>query len=101
MMRKGDETDQIGRLVKLTAANREVVVVWLYGSQAKGNAGPNSEWDLAVAFNPVKLADPLDNRLRPELRALDWQRALGLVEGQISVVDINPEIIRSVIGQGL
>ncbi|HDN9023785.1 TPA: hypothetical protein P2I06_001333 [Aeromonas veronii] len=40
-------------------------------------------------FDPVKLADVLDSRLRPELLALDWQRALGLAEGQLSVVDIN------------
>ncbi|MBP9569715.1 MAG: nucleotidyltransferase domain-containing protein [Aeromonadaceae bacterium] len=77
------------QLAILAAAHPEVVVLWLYGSQAKGNAGPHSDWDLAVAFDPVKLADPLDNRLRPELLALDWQRALGLTEGQLSVADIN------------
>ena len=77
------------QLAILAAAHPEVVGLWLYGSQAKGNAGPHSDWDLAVAFDPVKLADPLDNRLRPELLALDWQRALGLTEGQLSVADIN------------
>ncbi len=77
------------RLIGLAAANPAVVVLWLYGSQAKGNAGPHSDWDLAVAFDPVKLTDLLENRLRPELLALDWQRALGLAEGQLSVVDIN------------
>lgn len=76
-------------LTELAAAHPEVVVLWLYGSQAKGNAGPHSDWDLAVAFSPVKLPDPLDNRLRPELLALDWQRALGLPEGQLSIIDIN------------
>lgn len=73
----------------LAASHPEVAVLWLYGSHAKGNAGPHSDWDLAVAFEPVKLADVLDMRLRPELLALDWQRALGLAEGQLSVVDIN------------
>ncbi len=77
------------QLIKLAEAHPEVVVLWLYGSQAKGNAGPASDWDLAVAFNPVKLPDPLDNRLRPELLALDWQQALGLPDRKISVVDIN------------
>ena len=83
----------IGQLASLAAIHPEVVVLWLYGSQAKGNAGPHSDWDLAVAFDPVKLPDTLDSllerRLRPELLALDWQRALGLAEGQLSVVDIN------------
>lgn len=77
------------QLAALAAAHPEVVVLWLYGSHARGNAGPHSDWDLAVAFDPVKLVDSLDNRLRPELLALDWQRALGLAEGQLSVVDIN------------
>ena len=83
----------IGQLASLAAIHPEVVVLWLYGSQAKGNAGPHSDWDLAVAFDPVKLPDTLDSllerRLRPELLALDWQRALGLAEGQLSVGDIN------------
>lgn len=77
------------QVAALAAAQPEVAVLWLYGSQAKGNAGPHSDWDLAVAFEPVKLADVLETRLRPELLALDWQRALGLAEGQLSVVDIN------------
>ena len=77
------------QLIALARATPEVQVVWLYGSRAKGNAGPQSDWDLAVAFAPVKLADPLENRLRPELLALDWQRALGVAEGVLSVVDIN------------
>lgn len=77
------------QLSELAAAYPEVAVLWLYGSRAKGNATEASDWDLAVAFDPVKLVDLLDNRLRPELLALDWQRALGLTEGQLSVVDIN------------
>ncbi|MCE9933547.1 type VII toxin-antitoxin system MntA family adenylyltransferase antitoxin [Aeromonas salmonicida] len=77
------------QLSELAAAHSEVAVLWLYGSRAKGNATEASDWDLAVAFDPVKLVDLLDNRLRPELLALDWQRALGLTEGQLSVVDIN------------
>ena len=81
------------QLIQLARANREVQVLWLYGSQSKGTAGPNSDWDLAVAFDPVQLTGPfgtaLENRLRPELLALDWQRALGLAEGKISIIDIN------------
>ncbi len=82
-------TDLFEKLIALSVVNPEVAVLWLYGSRAKGNAGPHSDWDLAVAFDPVKLSDPLERRLRPELLALDWQRALGLSEGQLSVVDIN------------
>lgn len=84
-----DSTELTHSLVQLAASHPEVVVLWLYGSRAKGNATEASDWDLAVAFAPVKLPDLLDNRLRPELLALDWQRALGLTEGQLSIVDIN------------
>jgi predicted nucleotidyltransferase len=76
--------------LRVLAANQpEVVVLWLYGSQAKGNAGEYSDWDLAVAFDVVKLDNILDTRLRAELLAMDWQRALGLGEGKLSIVDIN------------
>ncbi|HDN9023786.1 TPA: nucleotidyltransferase domain-containing protein [Aeromonas veronii] len=37
-------------LAALAASPPEVAVLWLYGSHAKGNAGPHSDWDLAVAF---------------------------------------------------
>lgn len=46
-----------------------------------------------MAFDPVKQSRPLgaalENRLRPELLALEWQRALGLAAGKLSIVDIN------------
>ncbi|MGL5659906.1 MAG: nucleotidyltransferase domain-containing protein [Aeromonas sp.] len=77
----------------MAADHPEVAVLWLYGSQAKGNAGAHSDWDLAVACDLITCAGPLgtvlETRLRPELLALDWQRALGLGEGMLSVVDIN------------
>lgn len=81
------------QLIALAEAESEVQVLWLYGSRARGQAGPNSDWDLAVAFDPVKRTGPLgtvlETRLRPELLALAWQRALGLSEGMLSVLDIN------------
>lgn len=81
--------DVLDRLIELARQHEEIEVLWLYGSRAKGNAHAGSDFDLAVAFSPVKLDDPLDNRLRPELLALDWQRALNLGEEQLSIVDIN------------
>ena len=87
------DSDVIHQLITLANSNPQVQVLWLYGSRAKGTAGPSSDWDLAVAFDPVKQSGPLgaalENRLRPELLALEWQRALGLAEGKLSVVDIN------------
>lgn len=87
------DSDMLEQLINLASTHAQVQVLWLYGSRAKGTAGPASDWDLAVAFDPVKQSGPLgaalENRLRPELLALEWQRALGLAEGKLSVVDIN------------
>ena len=87
------DSDVIHQLITLANSNPQVQVLWLYGSRAKGTAGPASDWDLAVAFDPIKQNGPLgtalENRLRPELLALEWQRAMGLAEGKLSVVDIN------------
>lgn len=88
-----NDSDMIHRLIALAKRSDQVQVLWLYGSRAKGSAGPDSDWDLAVAFDPIKQSGPLgialENRFRPELLALDWQRELGLVEGKLSIVDIN------------
>ena len=84
-----EQSQYLHQLSALAASHPEVAVLWLYGSQAKGNASEHSDWDLAVAFDPVKAESVLDTRLRAELLAMDWQRALGLAEGKLSVVDIN------------
>ncbi|MGL4474730.1 MAG: type VII toxin-antitoxin system MntA family adenylyltransferase antitoxin [Shewanella sp.] len=84
-----EQSQHFQQLKALAVNQSEVAVLWLYGSQAKGNASEHSDWDLAVAFDPVKADSVLDTRIRPELLAMDWQRALGLAEGKLSVVDIN------------
>lgn len=87
------DSDMLEKLINLASRDVQVQVLWLYGSQAKGTAGPASDWDLAVAFDPVKQSGPLgaalENRLRPELLAMEWQCTLGLAEGKLSIVDIN------------
>lgn len=77
------------KIIALAQQHPEVQVVWLYGSHAKGNAGTYSDIDLAVAFDPVHLANKLETRLRPELLADDWRQQLGLSENGLSILDIN------------
>ncbi|WP_322522332.1 nucleotidyltransferase domain-containing protein [Guyparkeria halophila] len=77
--------DRLGSIAKDTP---EIAVLWLYGSQAKGTATPNSDYDLAVAF-AKPLADPFERRLRPELLAQAWQDALDLPAEKLSVIDID------------
>lgn len=83
------KTDPVlDQLRSLAGDTEEIAVLWLYGSQAKGTATPDSDYDLAVAFaNP--LADPLERRLRPELLAQAWQDALDLPAGKLSLIDID------------
>jgi len=79
----------LNSIIQLAQANPDIVVVWLYGSRARGDHHPSSDYDLAVAFATFIKDDPLEKRLRPECLALDWQQALGLRDFQLSVVDIN------------
>lgn len=77
--------DELKKLALDTAA---VDVLWLYGSRAKGNHQPDSDYDLAVAFNHFP-DDAWEKRLQPEMLALEWADALGLATDRLSVADIN------------
>jgi predicted nucleotidyltransferase len=79
----------LSKIPLLARPNPDIAIIWLYGSRAKGDAHQASDYDLAVAFGTFIKDDPLEKRLRPECLALDWQRALGLHDFQLSVVDIN------------
>lgn len=76
---------ELEAIIALAKNNVDVEILWLYGSRARGNAGKNSDYDLAVAFKNY-IQDPVERRLRPELLAMDWKHQLGTV---LSIVDIN------------
>lgn len=82
------DDEVLDRLRSLARVAPEIAVVWLYGSQAKGTARSNSDYDLAVAF-AKPLADPFERRIRPELLAQSWQDALNLPAEKLSVIDID------------
>lgn len=77
------------QIVNFAQSNSDIAVVWLYGSQAKGSASEQSDYDLAVAFVSFIKDDPIEKRLRPECLAIDWQRDLGLRDFKLSIIDIN------------
>jgi len=79
-------------IIELAQANSDIEVLWLYGSHAKGTAHLGSDIDLAVVFKNWE-KDPIKRRLRSELVAIDWQQALGLKEGIISVLDMSNDNI--------
>lgn len=81
--------ENLQRLIELAQLNSDICVLWLYGSRANGKAHTQSDYDLAIAFNSFIKDDPIEKRLRPECLAIDWQRALGLRDFKLSIVDIN------------
>jgi predicted nucleotidyltransferase len=81
--------ENLQRLIELAQLNSDICVLWLYGSRANGKAHMQSDYDLAIAFNTFIKDDPIEKRLRPECLAIDWQRALGLRDFKLSIVDIN------------
>ncbi|GGX60097.1 type VII toxin-antitoxin system MntA family adenylyltransferase antitoxin [Saccharospirillum salsuginis] len=77
----------LNSLIRLIEKAPDVTTLWLYGSRARGDHHSGSDYDLAILFRePVK--DPLDRRLRPEEKALEWQSTLNLPEDRLSVVDL-------------
>ena len=86
-MLKTDTT--LMNIIDLARRDHTIDVLWLYGSRAKGVAHERSDYDLAVAFHDFIKDDQVERRLRPECLVLDWQKALGLKEGRLSIVDIN------------
>lgn len=76
------------KLIELAQKNNDIAILWLYGSRADGTFQASSDYDLAIAFNTF-LNNPIDNALRPEMLALEWQSGLQFEEKMLSIVDIN------------
>lgn len=75
------------QIQQLACQEKNLAVVWLYGSRSKGTASASSDYDLAVAFDSFP-EDEWDRRLQPELLQQRWSDALP--EGPpVSIVDIN------------
>ena len=80
---------KIKQIVRLATQTPEIEVLWLYGSQARGSANIDSDYDLAIAFETY-IGDPVERRLRPELLALEWENQLDIA---LSIVDINQAVL--------
>ncbi len=72
-------------IIQFIKNETEVEIAWLYGSRARNNANPDSDYDLAVAFKTY-IEDPVERRLRPEILALKWRSKLNI---PLSIIDIN------------
>lgn len=78
----------IEQCVMLAQRDPNIDVLWLYGSQAKGTADKQSDYDFAVAFASFP-TDDWEKRLQPILLAQKWADHLGLPDSKVSVIDIN------------
>lgn len=86
----------------LGAQHSDVEILWLYGSYAKGTFHSGSDIDLAVIFKDWQ-EDIIERRLKSELLAIEWQRELGLKNGEISILDMqiaNIPLAMSVLSTG-
>lgn len=74
--------------IQMAQGLEDIAALWLYGSRAKNTHTIDSDYDLGVAFKNY-IQDPLEQRLRPELLALDWCESLNLAENKLSIVDVS------------
>ena len=74
-------------MIAQASSESDISALWLYGSRARGDNHPNSDYDLAVLFS-TRLSDRFEARVRPEVRALQWAETLALPENTLSVADI-------------
>jgi len=77
--------EAIKNIIELAQNNKDIEVLWLYGSRARGTANEDSDYDLAIAFKNY-IEDPVERRLKPELLALQWRKKLSV---DLSIIDIN------------
>lgn len=79
----------IRQVIELAQKDSNILILWLYGSRAKGQFTPLSDYDFAIACKNTTPEPTLETRLQPEILALQWIQALHLKDDQLSVVDIN------------
>lgn len=75
------------KIIALAKQHDDIEILWLYGSYAKGTFHEGSDIDLAVVFKSWQ-EDIIERRLKSELLAIEWQKELGLNEGEISILDM-------------
>ncbi len=63
-------------IAETLAARPEIAAAWLFGSEARGDAGPESDVDLAILFVDASATAATQHRLLAQL-ALDLEHALG------------------------
>lgn len=85
MLSKATKEPSTLRLADVAKVDPSITALWLYGSRARGDHHPHSDYDLAVRFtdresNPLSATEKLNDL------TLQWRTQTNL---DISLVDIN------------
>lgn len=70
-MSKHDEI--ISKIINITNANYPDSEIFLYGSQARGNAKNLSDWDLLILLNSKSISFDLETKLMDEFYDLELE----------------------------
>ncbi len=78
--------ETIEQLRRWAAERPAIAAIWLFGSQARGDAGPNSDHDIALELMPKRGSD--DWAFTEYFFASDeWKREIkAIVQNEISLV---------------
>ena len=75
---------KLDRIVERLGEQEKIAAAWLYGSRARGDHRPDSDYDIAIALN--NFDQPYaERRLAPELLSMDLSAELV---HPVQVVDI-------------
>ena len=80
----------LAEVVSVACENEKVDALYLYGSQAKGTATEQSDWDFAVMFSDFE-QDPFERLVRPQILEAAIEKHFKMYN-KISVIDV--EIVR-------
>jgi uncharacterized protein len=57
------EAEVLSRIKKVVLLHEPSAKIYLYGSRARGDARPDSDWDLLILLNAEKITDDLELRV--------------------------------------
>lgn len=89
-----DKDPKLAQIVKRLDEQKNLAAVWLYGSRARGQQRPDSDYDIAIAINNFE-QPYAERRLAPELLAMDLSAEIN---HPVQIVDINLAPIPLAIG---
>lgn len=63
----------INKIISITSANYPDSEIFLFGSQARGNAKHFSDWDLLILLNSIRISFDLETKLMDDFYDLELE----------------------------